>query len=122
MTLTKSIFSGLQLKCYTITTEAQDNGIKIVQDMVSGDGKAVHRRRTGKNDGKDYPIAGDPTVDTNSLTKLTRIRSNIYLRKMGKKSTADNRLSPRTERQVRMPGAERMQTERLSHTACLEKQ
>jgi hypothetical protein len=36
-------------------------------DGVDGTGKATHNEWTGKFDGKDYPVTGDPASDTRSL-------------------------------------------------------
>ena len=84
MNLAKSKFNGQPLKSLTMTIEAQGNGIKCVQDMVSADGKATHRSWTEKYDGKDYAIAGDPDTDTNSVTKSNPNTIKYVFRKNGK--------------------------------------
>jgi hypothetical protein len=40
---------------------------KCTVDGIDADGKKVHTVWTGKLDGKDYPITGDPTSDTRSF-------------------------------------------------------
>lgn len=80
----KSKFTNTTFKSFTMTTEAQGNGIKWVQDMVVADGKAVHRSWAGKYDGKDYPVVGDPTVDTSSIIKTNPNTVKYTFKKNGK--------------------------------------
>jgi hypothetical protein len=68
----KSKFTAITIKTFAVATEAQ------------GDGKAVHRTWTGKYGGKDCPIAGDPTVDTISLTKINPNTIKCIVKKNGK--------------------------------------
>ena len=49
---------------------AVGDSYKCVVDGVDGTGKATHNEWTGKFDGKDYPVTGDPASDTRSL-KMT---------------------------------------------------
>ena len=49
---------------------AEGDSYKCVVDGVDGAGKPAHNEWTGKFDGKDYPLTGDPSADTRSL-KLT---------------------------------------------------
>jgi hypothetical protein len=39
-------------------------------DGVGTDGKPSHNEWTGKFDGKDYPLTGDPSADTRSYKKI----------------------------------------------------
>ena len=57
-------------KSATVKNEGIDNGQKSIGDGVDADGKTFHSEWTGKYDGKDYPVKGDPTVDTSSLKKI----------------------------------------------------
>jgi hypothetical protein len=57
-------------KSVTVKNEGIDNGLKSIQDGVDADGKTFHTEWTGKYDGKDYPLKGDPTLDMSSLTKI----------------------------------------------------
>ena len=43
--------------------------MKISQDATDKDGKPIHVEWTGKFDGKDYPVTGNPAVDTRSYKK-----------------------------------------------------
>jgi hypothetical protein len=53
----------------TVVYEAAGDSVKITVDGVAGDGKPVHHEWTGKFDGKDYPVTGDPSHDTRSYKK-----------------------------------------------------
>ena len=46
----------------SLTSIQTDKG--FVEDGVDADGKAFHCSWAGKNDGKDYPVVGDPDIDT----------------------------------------------------------
>jgi hypothetical protein len=76
--------SKSDLKSFTMTTEAQGNSFKSVQDLVDPEGKVTHRSWTIKYDGKDYPITGDPTVDTISVTKPNANTLKYAFKKNGK--------------------------------------
>jgi hypothetical protein len=50
---------------------AVGDSYKCVVDGVDGTGKAAHNEWTGKFDGKDYPVTGDPASDTRSLKMVS---------------------------------------------------
>ena len=54
-------------KNQTVVYTAVGDSYKCVVDGVDGTGKAAHNEWTGKFDGKDYPVTGDPASDTRSL-------------------------------------------------------
>jgi len=78
----KSKFNNLALKSYTVT---QDNQNSIVQDMVFGEGNAVHRTWTAKYDGKDYHVTA-PDADTISLKKPNANTIQYVVKKDGKEA------------------------------------
>ncbi|GAC1417056.1 MAG: hypothetical protein NVS9B15_16020 [Acidobacteriaceae bacterium] len=61
--------AGVQ-KNTTVTYEAQDDNVKVTTDGTGADGQPLHTEWTGKFDGKDYPLAGDPSGDTRAYTKV----------------------------------------------------
>jgi hypothetical protein len=63
------IASGMP-KNSTVVYEAAGDSMKVTIDGTDGDGKPVHTEWTGKTDGKDYPVTGDPTSDTRAYTKV----------------------------------------------------
>jgi len=44
--------------------------VKVTVDGISSDGKPTHYQWTGKFDGKEYPVSGDPLSDARSYTKI----------------------------------------------------
>ena len=66
----KSKFSAGATKNNTVVYEVAADDIKVTVDGVDAEGKPVHHEWTGKFDGKDYPVTGDPTSDTRSYKKI----------------------------------------------------
>jgi len=62
----KSKFAPGSRKNNTVVYEAAGDNVKITADGIDSDGKPAHNEWTGKFDGKDYPVTGDPTADTRS--------------------------------------------------------
>ena len=44
--------------------------VKVKSDGIDANGKPIHVEWSGKVDGKDYPLTGDPNSDTRSYTKV----------------------------------------------------
>ena len=57
-------------KNITVTYEAAGDSIKGTIDGIDGQGKPTHTEWTGKFDGKDYPVTGDPTQDTRAIEQV----------------------------------------------------
>src|SRR5271170_7076500 len=66
----KSKFPPGAPKNVTVVYEASGDNIKVTVDGVDGSGKPTHNVWTGKLDGKDYPLVGDPAANTRSYTKV----------------------------------------------------
>ena len=79
----KSKFSYPAPKSFTVIFTAQDNGVKVVQDMVEADGKAIHRSFALKYDGKDYPVTA-PDQDAISVKKPDPNTAEYVGKKNGK--------------------------------------
>jgi len=54
----------------TVVYETAGESIKVTIDGTAPDGKPTHSEWTGKVDGKDYPVSGDPTSDTRSYKSI----------------------------------------------------
>jgi len=50
----------------TVVYAAAGDQIKVTVDGTDAQGKAAHSEWTGKFDGKDYPVTGDPTANMRS--------------------------------------------------------
>src|SRR5260370_13746130 len=48
----------------TVAIAAVGDSVKVTVDGIGSDGKPAHNEWTGKFDGKDYPVTGDPVSDT----------------------------------------------------------
>ena len=71
-------------KNLTVVYEAAGDKIKVTIDGVDGKGNATHNEWTGKFDGKDYPVTGDPSSDTRSLKQVDERTSDLMVKKNGK--------------------------------------
>jgi hypothetical protein len=66
----KSKFSPGSPKSTMVVYEPAGDSVKVTIDGTSFDGKPTHTDWTGKFDGKDYPVTGDPNQGTRSYTKV----------------------------------------------------
>jgi hypothetical protein len=66
----KSEFSPGAPKNKIVVYEGEGDKVKVTVDSVSSDGKPTHYEWTGKFDGKEYPVTGDPLSDARSYTKI----------------------------------------------------
>lgn len=80
----KSKFPAGATKNNTVVYEAAGDKIKVTVDGVDGDGKPIHNVWTGKLDGKDYPLTGDPTADTRSYKSVDERTTDLTNKKAGK--------------------------------------
>jgi hypothetical protein len=77
-------------KLTTVVYEAAGDSVKVTVDGTDGDGKPLHNEWTGKYDGKDYPVQGDPTTDTRSYKKVND-HTLAFTNKKGDKVTISGR-------------------------------
>jgi hypothetical protein len=66
----KSKFSPGAPKSTTVTYAAVGDSVKVTIDGTGFEGKPFHTEWTGKYDGKDYPVTGDPVQSTRSYTRV----------------------------------------------------
>lgn len=83
----KSKMAPGMVKNSTVVYSAQGDNVKVVVDGVGADGKPAHNEWTGKFDGKDYPLVGDPNADMRAYTKVDARTMNIVNKKGGKVTT-----------------------------------
>jgi len=57
--------------------------VKVKSDGIDANGKPIHVEWSGKLDGKDYPVSGDPKSDTRSYTKVNERTLTTTNRKNG---------------------------------------
>ena len=72
----------------TVVYAADGDNIKITVDGTEADGKTGHYEWTGKFDGKDYAVTGDPTQDQRSYKKANARTLILTVKKDGKVTTS----------------------------------
>jgi hypothetical protein len=83
----KSKLSAGSTRNITVFYEAAAENVKVTIDGVDADGKPTYNEWTGKFDGKDYPVIGDPNEDTRSYKKIDDHTLELTLKKGGKVTT-----------------------------------
>jgi len=68
----------------TVVYEAADDQVKVTIDGTDKDGKPTHNEWTGKFDGKDYAVTGDPKSDMRSYKKIDSNTLKFTAKKDGK--------------------------------------
>ena len=68
----------------TVAYEAAGDQVKVTIDGTDKDGKSTHNEWTGKFDGKDYAVTGDPKSDMRSYTKIDDHTLKFTVKKDGK--------------------------------------
>jgi len=80
----KSKITSGTTKFTSVTFKDTLGNIKTTQDGITGDGKPIHVEWSGKFDGKDYPVTGDPNADTRSYRKVDDRTLEVTAKKNGK--------------------------------------
>ncbi len=86
----KSKIAAGSPKNTTIVYEAAGDSVKVTTDGTGSDGKPSHTEWTGKYDGMDYPVTGDPSADTRSYKKVDD-HTLTFANKKGDKVTISGR-------------------------------
>jgi len=71
-------------KFNTVTFKNTLGNIKATADGADSSGKPIHVEWSGKFDGKDYPVTGDPSADTRAYRKLNDRTVEVTVKKSGK--------------------------------------
>lgn len=80
----KSKFAAGASKNNTVVYEMAGDSFKTTIDGVDGQGKAFHSEWTGKFDGKDYAVTGDPTSDMRWIKRIDDHHLDLAVKKDGK--------------------------------------
>ena len=86
----KSKFAG-KARNHTVVYEAAGDQIKVTVEGVDENGSAIRHEWTGKFDGKDYPVTGDPNSDARSYQVIDKNTMAITIKK-GDKATLTGRI------------------------------
>ena len=76
----------------TVLYSEADGQVKVTVDGTDKDGKTAHNEWTGKFDGKDYAVTGDPSSDTRAYKKINDRTLQMTVKKDGK-TTATGRIA-----------------------------
>jgi hypothetical protein len=71
----------------TVVYEAAGDNVKVTVDGTDSEGKPVRSEWTGKFDGQDYPVTGDPSSDARSYKKVNDRTLDFTAKKAGKVTT-----------------------------------
>ena len=71
----------------TVVYEAAGDDVKITIEGTDPEGKPTHNEWTGKFDGKDYPVTGDPNQDARSVKQVDDHTLLFTVKKGGKVTT-----------------------------------
>jgi hypothetical protein len=80
----KSKFAPSANKNHTVVYEAAGDNTKVTVDGTDAKGNPIHNEWTGKFDGKDYPVTGDPSSDSRSYKKINARTLAMTIKKDGK--------------------------------------
>ncbi len=80
----KSKFPAGATKNNTVVYEPSGDQVKVTVDGTDANGKSTHNEWTGKFDGKDYPVTGDPSADTRAYKKVNDRTLAMTVKKAGK--------------------------------------
>ena len=83
----KSTFAPGALKNNTVVYAAAGYNVKVTVDGTDSDGNPTHTEWTGKFDGNDYPVTGDPNSDARSLKKIDDRTLELTVKKGGNITT-----------------------------------
>jgi hypothetical protein len=84
----KSKLPAGMMKNTLVVYTADGDSIKVVTDGTDGTGNPMHTEWTGKFDGKDYPLTGDPTADSRSYQTVNEHTLTLENKKDGKVTTS----------------------------------
>ena len=79
-----------------VVYEAAGDNVKVTVDGIDRDGKPTHNEWTGKFDGKNYPVTGDPNSEVRSYTRIDD-RTLEFTAKKGSKVTTSGRVVVSTD-------------------------
>ena len=80
----KSKLAPGSAKNNTVVYEAAGDNVKVTVDGTDRNGQPAHNEWTGKFDGKDYPVTGDPESDARSYRQVNDHTLTLTLKKGGK--------------------------------------
>lgn len=96
----KSKLAAGMPKNNTVVYEAAGDSVKITIDGIDPEGKATHNEWTGKFDGKDFPVTGDPNSDARAYKQIDDHTLSFAIKK-GVKTTTTGRIVVSADGKIR---------------------
>jgi hypothetical protein len=119
----KSKLAAGMLKNTLVVYTADGDTIKVVTDGTDGKGNPMHTEWTGKFDGKDYPLTGDPTADSRSYKTVDEHTLTLENKKDGKVTTSGRIvISPDGKSRTLTVSAKDPAGKKITSTAIYDKQ
>jgi hypothetical protein len=87
LNLAKSKLTPPVPKSDIAVVDADENGLKLNQDVITDKGESLKISYEAKFDGKDYPVTGDPSSDSVSYQRVNANTLKGTLKKGGKVTT-----------------------------------
>jgi hypothetical protein len=84
LNLAKSKMTPPVPKSDIAVVNADENGLKLNEDVISDKGEALKISYEAKFDGKDYPVTGDPSSDSVSYQRVNANTLKGQTKKAGK--------------------------------------
>ena len=81
---TKSKITSGTAKFTTVTFKNASGNIRVTGDGTDANGKSMHVEWSGKFDGKDYAVTGDPNATTRAYRKVDARTLEVTIKKNGK--------------------------------------
>lgn len=107
----------------TVVYEASGNSVKVTIDGTDASGNPTHNEWTGKFDGKDYAVTGDPNSDMRSYDWRSKHHLGFKVKKGGKvTSTGTIELSPDGKSRTVTATGKDAQGKRTKSTAVYDKE
>ncbi len=119
----KSKVPAGMLKNNMVVYSTAGDSVKVVTDGTDAKGSPMHTEWTGKFDGKDYPLSGDPTADSRSYKKVNEQTLTLANKKDGKVSTSGRIVvSPDGKTRTLTVSAKDSAGKKITSTAIYDKQ
>lgn len=119
----KSKLAAGMMKNTDVVYAADGDNVKVTTDGMDGEGKPMHTEWTGKFDGKDYPLTGDPSADSRAYTQVSDHVLKISNKKGGKEVTSGKiEVSADGKTRTLTVSAKNAAGKKVSSTAVYDKQ
>jgi hypothetical protein len=118
----KSKFSEGAPVSKMVVYEPMGDSVKVTIDGTSFDGKPTHTEWTGKFDGKDYPVAGDPNQSTRSYTQVNDHTMKFNIKSGGKVIMSGTIVIAADGKSRTVKASGNAQGKKISYTALYDKQ